>query len=271
MILYLIRHAQSMNNYLADSFREQGGWANPEVLQRYMLTREPEPPLSPIGFRQAELLAEYLKGARPKHPAGIDDIPDEAELAAAVEETPENRLGITRIYVSPMLRALQTAQPVAQALGLRPRIWVDIHEHGGIFMRQPDGSSVGHPGLGRAEIQERFPDYELDPAIRDEGWWFGDEEDRPTCNARAVRVAETLHRWAEEHMEERIALISHGTFLDSLLKALLERLPGWAFHLSHYNTGITRVDFTTSYEDGRPFLVVRYTNRVDHLPPELIT
>ncbi len=271
MILYLIRHAQSTNNFLADRLRSQGGLANPEVLEHYMLTRDPDPPLSDIGFQQAELLARFLQGARPKHRAGIDDVPDQAELAAEVQALGENPMGITRLYVSPMLRTLQTAEPVARALGIRPPIWIDIHEHGGIFMRQPQGGSVGHPGLGRQAIQERFPDYELDPAIREEGWWFGAEEDRPTCDARAVRVAATLHRWASEYPQERIALITHGTFLDSLVKALLERLPGLSFHVGHYNTGITRLDFTTSHEDGRPFLVVRYTNRVDHLPPELIT
>jgi 2,3-bisphosphoglycerate-dependent phosphoglycerate mutase/probable phosphoglycerate mutase len=84
-------------------------------------------------------------------------------------------------------------------------------------------------------------------------------------------VASDIHRMAQEFKDDRVALISHGTFLDNLLKALTGRLPGHEFHYSLYNTSISRLDFTPSYQTGSLFTVVRYTNRVDHLSPDLIT
>ncbi len=80
-----------------------------------------------------------------------------------------------------------------------------------------------------------------------------------------------LWEMATEIGDERIAIVSHGTFMDSLIKTILGRLPGNELHFSHYNTGITRIDYTQSWQDKTPLVLVRYTNRVDHLTPELIT
>jgi broad specificity phosphatase PhoE len=74
----------------------------------------------------------------------------------------------------------------------------------------------------------------------------------------------TLRECAASH--ERIAVISHGGFMDALLKALTNQLPNPHLFYHHYNTGITSVDFRP---DGTVDL--RYLNRFDHLPPELIS
>ena len=66
--------------------------------------------------------------------------------------------------------------------------------------------------------------------------------------------------------DERIALVSHGTFLDTLIRALLELPPDHRAYYSHYNTAITRIDFLPN-----GYLILRYTNRIQHLMPELIT
>ena len=267
MILYLIRHGQSANNLLAEEVRREFGEFGPEAHDAYMRQRVAEPPLTETGEAQAEELGAYLRDVRPKHRAGYEDPPDEE----SVQMGAGNWLGITHLYCSPMLRTLQTARPVAKALSLSPSVWLDIHEHGGVFERAgAEAEAVGFPGLCRSEMAELFPEYRVD-GVGEEGWWTGAEEDRPACDARAVRVAQRLHEMAEEMPDDRIAAVSHGTFLDSLLKALLGRLPGTDFHFNHYNTAITRVDFVRSHADGGRFVVVRYTNRVDHLTPELIT
>lgn len=267
MILYLIRHAQSENNALAERIRATAGDFDELSYDDYRLNRSADPSLTEIGFKQAEILAHYLQTARPKHRAGFDD-PGHLEPG----EFQGNPFGITRLYCSAMLRALQTARPVGNALGLRPRTWLDIHEHGGMFANSGESSEVvGYPGLTRQELITQFPDCEVTDDITDEGWWFGSEEDHPACQGRAIRVASEIHTMAQEFKGERIALISHGTFLDNLLKALTGRLPGHEFHYGLYNTSITRLDLITSHLTGLPFTVVRYTNRVDHLSPDLIT
>ena len=54
--------------------------------------------------------------------------------------------------------------------------------------------------------------------------------------------------------------------MDTLLKALFNQLPSHHLWYHHYNTAITRIDFD---EEGR--LHLRYLNRIDHLPPDLVS
>lgn len=267
MILYLIRHGQSVNNLLADQIRSVNNDFDRSAYENYMANRVADPPLTEAGEEQADRLAVYLRQSRPKHRSGMDDGSGEPNANPS-----GNALGISRLYASPMLRALQTAQPVARALGLPTRIWIGLHEHGGMFENDNEnGEAVGHPGLNRRQIEERFPNFELVDEVTDDGWWFAGEEDRAGCHARAVRVAAELHEMAGELEGERIAAVTHGTFLDSLIKAVIGRLPGDEFHIGHHNTAITRIDYTRELQNGSGITVVRYTNRVDHLTPELIT
>ena len=240
MILYLIRHGQSSNNLLAEQFKDLAG---PYPFETYMKQRVAEPPLTKLGEHQAERLGSYVKG-----------------------------MAISRLYCSPMLRTMQTIRPLAESLGCDPAVWIELHEHGGVFHRPgADAQAVGHPGLSRSEMSEMFPNYRSD-GIGENGWWQGGEEDLASCHARAVRVAEELQRMASESEEdESIAAVSHGTFMDSLLKALLGRLPGHGLYFNHHNTGVTRVDFSPTRMSGILTVTVRYTNRVAHLPDEHVT
>jgi 2,3-bisphosphoglycerate-dependent phosphoglycerate mutase len=242
MELYLIRHAQSTNNALADQSQ-----------------RVCDPPLTALGLRQAEAAARHM----------AEGLTPEVVKYGSVEDTgaaQRRGYGVTRLYCSPMRRALQTAQPISQALGLPPEVWVDIHEQGGIYLEHDEETGrVGYPGLTRAEILADFPAYRLPDAVTEQGWWRSGYEEWSVCQGRAIKVAHTLRQWAAGSTE-RLALVSHGGFLDALLKALLDQLPGRNLFYHHYNTAITRLDFR---EDGR--LGLRFINRVDHLPPELVS
>lgn len=92
MRLYLIRHAESENNVLSQ-----------ESLHRRVV----DPDLTPLGYRQRDLLARHI-GA----------------------ETDVNGEGyaITHLYTSAMYRSLLTTKPVSEALGVAPRVWPDLHE-----------------------------------------------------------------------------------------------------------------------------------------------
>lgn len=230
MELYLIRHGQSTHNAMIDH-----------------LDQECDPPLTELGKRQAERVARALaKEANPGQgqPAGSP---------------------ITRLYCSPMWRALQTAQPIGQALGLRPEVWVELHEQGGMYLDYGEsGGIVGQPGKTRQEILATFPNYVISEGVTEQGWWQHGFEDIPACHKRAAKVAEVLRQWAAS--TERIAIISHGTFNDALLKALLKQLPGHHFFYYHHNAAISRIDF---HRDDH--LNLHYLNRVTHLPPELLS
>jgi len=247
MQLLIIRHAQSANNALAEGVD----------YDEYMANRSPEPPITEIGERQAQLVAAHL--AANTHPEIAHEKP-----------ASDNHPGyaITKLFCSPMLRTLQTAQHISKAIGVQPQVWIDIHEHGGLFHGNPrhGGEIVNFTGLTRQEMLDNFPGCQVPAEITERGWWFKGYEEIAGCCERAVQVAQTLQRWAEETPDERIAIVSHGTFADTLIKALFKQDFESLLGYYHYNTAITRIDWT-----HRGYLVLRYLNRTQHLPVDLIT
>jgi 2,3-bisphosphoglycerate-dependent phosphoglycerate mutase/probable phosphoglycerate mutase len=242
MDLYLIRHAQSSNNALVDDRQR---------------VRDPE--LTELGRRQADLLAAHLAASPDFHPI----YPWQPLISAN-----GHGYGITRLYTSAMRRALQTAWPIGQALGLQPEVWIDIHEHGGIWLDHgAETGIVGYGGITRNELMRDFPGYVAPPELTDAGWWQGSFEGLPRAEARAVRVAQTLRDWGanEAKRDEKIAIISHGAFSTLLLRALLgEASQPVFYHLD--NAGIALIRFRREIE-----ISVRYLNRLPHLPAEMIT
>jgi len=257
MHLFIIRHAQSTNNQVAELVETNREATKAAAYDDYMAKREPEPPLTELGKAQARLLAEHLAGV---------------EHAEAPHEhaQPQHRrgYGFTRILCSPMLRTLQTVQPISRALRLPPEVWIEIHEHGGCFHGNPRSANpvINFPGMTRQEILAMFPDYTLPAEITEQGWWSSGYEEITGCCERATKVAHTLHGWAEAQLDERIAIVSHGTFADALIKALFKQDFEAPIGYYHYNTAITRIDWT-----ARGYLVLRYANRIQHLPPPMIT
>jgi 2,3-bisphosphoglycerate-dependent phosphoglycerate mutase len=249
MELYLIRHGQSVNNALPDD-----------------APRIQDSPLNDLGKAQAERVAAYLAD-------GSNRDPRYSPATGYSERETMSTFGITHLYTSPMRRALQTTQPIARALNLHPEIWIDIHEHGGVYQARPDGVTA-FPGMTSVEIQEQFAGYVLPAGLTAAGWWdvARGAEEYYTALGRAVKVAGELRRRARELAAapdappQRIALVSHGTFIDALIKALLNLLPSRQMFFLMYNTGITRIDFV---DNDR--LVLRYVNRVTHLPPDMIS
>jgi 2,3-bisphosphoglycerate-dependent phosphoglycerate mutase len=243
MELYIIRHGQSTNNILSDS-----------------ATRTCDPSLTDLGIRQAEVVAWHLANGVSRDPFMVPE-------TGYTESEPRRGSEITHLYCSAMHRALQTAAPVAKALGLKPEIWIELHEHGGIYLEEAE-KVVGYPGKTRQEIMTEFPNYLLPEKITEKGWWdiaLG-METRAASYGRAIQVAHDIRLRAKREPDSMIAIISHGTFIDSLLKALFNQLPATHMYYLHYNTAITRIEFQKNER-----MLVRHINRVDHLPPEMIS
>ena len=221
MELFLIRHGESTNNALPDPS-----------------TRVADPLLTPAGERQAELVAAHLAALAHLHPTRRNGAPP-----------------LDRLYCSAMLRAMQTADTIGRQIGLAPKLWLDIHEIGGIYLDHGP-AKVGYPGATRGELSTRFPNCVLTDDVHTDGWWKRPHEERDTGVERAFRVAHALRERSGE--PARIGLVSHGDFLSALLQALLHRTDGDVYY-EHRNTGVTCVELTPAGA------LVRYLNRADHL------
>jgi len=235
---YIIRHGQSANNLLWEQTGQDQG-------------RVEDPELTENGRQQAKTVAQFLAQHQQSQATGqgIDDFT------------------ITHLYSSLMVRSMDTANTIAGAIGLRPKVWADFHETGGIWLKDEEtGEPIGQPGNNRAFFADRYPNFELPDDLDEAGWWNRPFEGLEGFAARAKTAIKALH---ERHggTDDRVAIVSHGGFYNCLMLTLLnlpitEPPPIW-FTLN--NTGITRVDF---FEER---VRIAYTNRVDFLPRALVT
>ena len=212
----------------------------------------PDPALTEVGRKQAVLLGEHLSR--------------DTASSEQPQPPPMDRSGfaITRLFCSPMRRALQTAQPVAAALGLRAEIWLDLHELGGIRHDEGDGQGArSFSGLSRAEVEQSFPGFVIPEDFADTGWWDPPPEGDQYL-ARLERVVQALRAMART-TDEHIALITHGSAASCLLHALLGSNAHEDFDFNHSNTGITSLTFRENQ------ITLRYQNRLEHLPDDLLT
>lgn len=246
MRLFIIRHGQSTNNKLDGELD----------FRSYLSQRTPDPALTELGERQALAVANHLAaGQTAEHFTGYHN---------------GAGYGITRIYCSAMLRAMQTALPIQKALKIDPEVNLHIYEQGGLFLGDPRNqtSCRGFPGMSRSEMTERFPNYTLPPEITADGWYSGSYEPQSSCNARAEKTTQWLGemaaQFAKEGTDEGVALVMHADFIDKLIKAIIGHGSGEHFRYTHQNTSITRIDFAAN---GTRRLL--YVNRTEHFTSDL--
>jgi 2,3-bisphosphoglycerate-dependent phosphoglycerate mutase len=237
---YFIRHGQSLNN---EKYAREGT----------QFDRHPDPPMTDLGVRQTEALAEFLSRAR------------DASLSDRIEAQAAYDFGFTHLYCSLMVRAVQTGSIISRALELPLVAWPETHERGGIYHTEPDsGEPVGLPGNSRKFLQEHFPELQLPTELGPEGWWGRPYESREQSRLRAQLV---IDRLVERHgpSKDRVALVSHGGFFQEVMAAVLG-IPTFGDHwLMQHNTGMARLDFSKGE------FVLQYLNRLDWLTPDLIS
>jgi 2,3-bisphosphoglycerate-dependent phosphoglycerate mutase len=247
MQLYLIRHAESENNALWARTQSENG-------------RSPDPLLTETGHQQAAILAHFLAQTKEIIP---DDTPDVYN---------HNGFPFTHLYCSLMERAVQTGMYIAEAKQMPLIAWEMIHEWGGIFENDRENDMRrGLPGANRAFFEQHYPLLVLPEELGETGWWNRPFEPREASYGRARQFLQLLD---ERHgaTNDQVAIVTHGGFFFSFMSVLMNGA-GTHEHLradkpvyfAINNASITRVDFM----DDRIRLV--YLNRIDHLPPELIT
>ena len=138
-------------------------------------------PLSPLGWAQAERLRARLEAIAPV---------------------------VDALYASPLRRARDTADVLAPALGIRPRLVGSLRE---ISCGRVDG-------LPLARVQQRRPDlWRRNLTQEDDDFrWPGGESYRD-FRARALRAVRTI---AARHAGGRVVIVTHAGVITQVLGAL---------------------------------------------------
>lgn len=210
--------------------------------------RVDDPPLTDVGQQQALAVAEWVK--------------DE---------------GLTHLFTSPFLRTVETTEPIRNATGLRPEIWVDLHEQGGCVSGEDLSTFQGEPGLTRSQIEDGYPDYQVPETIDSDGWWKSKPAE-PMDDAR-LRVEKLAHemRCLFGATDHRIACVTHGGSGVMLVSAFLgpemqrmarvewHGIPPESWLGGMVNTAVTRMEIKP---DSTQLV---FYNSAAHLPRSLVT
>jgi 2,3-bisphosphoglycerate-dependent phosphoglycerate mutase len=161
---------------------------------------------------------------------------------------------------------------IAQTTGLPLVGLIDIHECGGIYhIDETTGEHIGLPGPNRDYFATLHPTLVLPESLNHEGWWNRDPELLEERPLRARRFWKFLLK-NHGQTDDRVAIVTHGGFTQTLLETLLNRsdpditlgLPANVWFVTN-NVAISRIDFEADH------FRIGYMNRVDFLPDGLIT
>ncbi|HWM92885.1 MAG TPA: histidine phosphatase family protein [Thermoanaerobaculia bacterium] len=151
---------------------------------------------------------------------------------------------VSVVYASPLLRAQQTARPVATAAGAELRLEPDLRE---IHCGEVDGWPVAevqrlHPGLWKANLRQD-----------DEGFrWPGGESYRELRE----RSLEAVRRIAAAHPGERIAVVTHAGVISQIVGCLRGNGAACWERYRPENCSLTELDW-----EGETGQVVSYDDR----------
>jgi len=174
-------------------------------------------PLSPEGWRQCSALARAL----------------ESFHAAAV-------------YASPLVRARESAAPIAAAQGIEVTLESDFRE-----MCFGDWE-----GLTRDEAERRFPDdYKLWQTAPEQFARPGSE----TLGAVAKRVGRAVAELQATHLGETVILVSHGVVTRLIILAALGLGPDRLWSVAASPAGISEIEYRDDWA------TVHRVNTVAHL------
>ena len=219
-----------------------------------------DPELTELGEEQAQLLAQHMAQPLTDYDGHILDY--------------QNRFGfgLTHLYCSLMIRAIETGRAVARACQLPLVAWPEIHERGGIYLLNPaTDEREGLPGNNRTYLTIRFPELVLPDEIDEVGWWNRPAETLVEADVRAQLVLDQL---LARHggTEDRVGIVSHGGFFQAFTAVCLN-MPATLTYLDGERTsrfGINNVSISR-FAFMEQTIDVIYLNNTRFLPVEYLT
>lgn len=163
---------------------------------------------------------------------------------------------IEQLYVSPLLRAAQTAEPLSRLTGLTPIMNEGLKE---LNFGEMEGMSI-------PEIKERMP--EIFTAWRSDdptfGWPGG--ETREVFHTRVDRALWEIIR-AEAGVHETIAVVGHGAALAGFVTEIMTGSPylwrEWLLENCEYYL------VSVEYQPGKPLEPSNVIFKLDHMGKQL--
>lgn len=142
---------------------------------------------------------------------------------------------ISAVYSSPTGRAAQTAQPLAEALGLEVHLDPDLRE----VELGPIGEMEGvtDPAAVARLLRERLREIAF---IALQGDWSVIPGSEPRAAARG-RVLAAVARIHAAHPGERVALFSHGGLINAYFAAILDLDRDYFFPAANTSVSVARV------------------------------
>lgn len=207
--------------------------------------------------------AQSANNAKPEHERVCDpDITELGKRQAAATAVALATYEVRHVYCSPFLRSLETARPIAHKLQKSPIIRGDLFEQGGCYSGHIDGQECGEPGMGCNELRLRYPGWEIDERIGNQGWWGKPYESSEQARRRASQVASWIHDRVHTPDDQLDVFVIHADFKRLLLFELLGN--GWTDEHNRqlgslFNTGMSLL----SYDNRR--WVLHSFNSVSHL------
>jgi probable phosphoglycerate mutase len=174
----------------------------------------------------------YLEGTSFPLAGGHGD-PPLSELGLAQAQRAGQRLataGIDAIYVTTLQRTAETAAPLAERLGLTPRVEAGLRE---VFLGEWEG------GLYRKLVAENHPIAQR--MFAEERWDVIPGAESLVAFDGRVRAA--IRRIAAAHPGQRVAVFTHGGVIGQVLAMASDSRP-FAFNTAD-NASISRLIITT--------------------------
>lgn len=179
-----------------------------------------ETDLTPLGEEQASLLGKRFKNTE-----------------------------ITKIYVSPYIRALKTAREIIK---YHKNISVCVTSE--IFEQ---GTAPDYTGIGEENIKKILPNasiFSLAP--------LGNETEKITFK-RSLNFINRIKK--ENDNNSSIVIVAHGSINSYLVHAALDIPVKPHFNFSHVNTGVTLIEYLYDENGKNTWTKLRYLNDTSHL------
>ena len=232
MHLLIIRHGQSSNNLLYATTGSAHG-------------RSPDPELTELGHQQAGQLADFFAAGRIIRP--------------------------NVLISSLMMRAVQTAAPLAEALDVPIEGHLELNEVRGVFQGAP-GAYEQHPGSPASVLNGASARLVLPDGAGEHGWYDRGVETPAGAVLRADQVVQSLRQRFGE-TDTVVGIVCHEWISQYILRSAIGLLTPENSEIPWFvlnNTGTTLIEFPIGENAGLPPTVV-WTNRTDHLAADQTT